>query len=351
MNNQECRMHHGRWQTRSVLECGGSPLLQGSGKVAVNLLAVEAADKGDGALFEDQAHPIITDADAVVFAPGVQPLEVGYLLESAGGFYLFNHPLDAAPQSGVGQGGKVPVKGFAKARVHAARSSRWKIFRRLISGDFSPSWMARMRATSSRLSRTASRSKSRCSSRTSATALLSRPFRRRSSTAIMEAGYASRSGKSKESGHLSRLFFFIILHSAVCLSAWGQYSIDWSTIDGGGSTSTGGVYSVSGTIGQPDAGTMSGGIYTLSGGFWGIVAAVQTPGAPLLSITLNSQLSTITVSWPLPANGWVLEATNALPVVAAPWPQIAPPYQTNGANLQFTEPSPAGNKFYRLHKP
>ena len=32
------------------------------------------------------------------------------------------------------------------------------------------------------------------------------------------------------------------------------YSIDWSTIDGGGGTSTGGVYSVSGTIGQPDAG-------------------------------------------------------------------------------------------------
>ena len=32
------------------------------------------------------------------------------------------------------------------------------------------------------------------------------------------------------------------------------YSIDWYTIDGGGGTSTGGVYSVSGTIGQPDAG-------------------------------------------------------------------------------------------------
>lgn len=32
-----------------------------------------------------------------------------------------------------------------------------------------------------------------------------------------------------------------------------SYSIDWFTIDGGGGTSTGGVYSVSGTIGQPDA--------------------------------------------------------------------------------------------------
>jgi hypothetical protein len=30
-------------------------------------------------------------------------------------------------------------------------------------------------------------------------------------------------------------------------------AIDWSTIDGGGGTCTGGVYSVSGTIGQPDA--------------------------------------------------------------------------------------------------
>ncbi|HWN96366.1 MAG TPA: hypothetical protein VNT99_15150, partial [Methylomirabilota bacterium] len=47
-----------------------------------------------------------------------------------------------------------------------------------------------------------------------------------------------------------------------------SYSIDWFTIDGGGGTSTGGVYSVSGTIGQPDAGTMSGGNYSLAGGFW-----------------------------------------------------------------------------------
>jgi hypothetical protein len=33
-----------------------------------------------------------------------------------------------------------------------------------------------------------------------------------------------------------------------------SYFIDWYTIDGGGGTSTGGVYSVSGTIGRPDAG-------------------------------------------------------------------------------------------------
>jgi hypothetical protein len=48
----------------------------------------------------------------------------------------------------------------------------------------------------------------------------------------------------------------LVLTSALCLRAWGQYSIDWSTIDGGGGTSTGGVYSVTGTIGQPDAGAI-----------------------------------------------------------------------------------------------
>ncbi len=143
---------------------------------------------------------------------------------------------------------------------------------------------------------------------------------------------------------------FCLLGSALHLRAWGQFAIDWSTIDGGGGTSTGGVYSVSGTTGQPDAGTISGGSYTLTGGFWGVAAAVQTPGAPWLTV-LRTSTNTVVVWWPLSAEGWVLEATNALPGVAGPWPQIAPPYETNGGNLQFTEPSPAGNKFYRLHKP
>ena len=51
-------------------------------------------------------------------------------------------------------------------------------------------------------------------------------------------------------------------------------------MDGGGGTSTGGGYTVTGTIGQPDAGTMGGGTFSLNGGFWGIIAAIQTPGAP-----------------------------------------------------------------------
>ena len=69
-----------------------------------------------------------------------------------------------------------------------------------------------------------------------------------------------------------------------------QYSIDWHKISGGGGTSTGGVYSVSGTIGQHDAtanNALTGGSYSVTGGFWSLYA-VQTPGAPLLSIRLTS---------------------------------------------------------------
>ncbi|MBK8914617.1 MAG: hypothetical protein IPM64_08485 [Phycisphaerales bacterium] len=58
----------------------------------------------------------------------------------------------------------------------------------------------------------------------------------------------------------------------------GSFDIPWYTIDGGGGTSFGGVYELSGTIGQPDAGVMSGGSYTLTGGFWAGVRAAGLPG-------------------------------------------------------------------------
>lgn len=49
----------------------------------------------------------------------------------------------------------------------------------------------------------------------------------------------------------------------------GPYDLTWSTVDGGGATfSTGGSYTLGGTVGQPDAGVLAGGDYTLSGGFW-----------------------------------------------------------------------------------
>ena len=47
-----------------------------------------------------------------------------------------------------------------------------------------------------------------------------------------------------------------------------DYSISWYTIDGGGGTSSGGPYQLTGTIGQHDAAYSEGEQYELLGGFW-----------------------------------------------------------------------------------
>src|SRR3977135_3203739 len=106
-------------------------------------------------------------------------------------------------------------------------------------------------------------------------------------------------------GKMKVLLLLVVLSLAAPALRAQNYSIDWFTIDGGGGTSTGGVYSVSGTIGQPDAGTMSGGNYTIERGFWGIIAAVQPPVAPLLSIARSG--ANVIVSWPSPSTGFSLQ--------------------------------------------
>ena len=128
-----------------------------------------------------------------------------------------------------------------------------------------------------------------------------------------------------------------------------NYSIDWHTIDGGGGTSTGGVYVVTGTIGQPDAGRMTGGNFTIEGGFWGILSAVQLPGAPLLSIT-HTPSNTVAVSWPSPSAGFNLQVnTNGLGTVN--WSNVvALPFDDGTTKTLIVNP-PTGNRFYRLVKP
>ena len=127
-----------------------------------------------------------------------------------------------------------------------------------------------------------------------------------------------------------------------------NYSIDWFTIDGGGGTSTGGVFSVSGTIGQPDAGHMSGGNYTVDGGFWGIIAAVQTPGAPFLRVFLPTT-NTVVIAWPAPSTGFSLEQKSDLN--AASWGGVTNTPIPVGSEKQVIVSPPVGNRFYRLTSP
>ena len=125
-----------------------------------------------------------------------------------------------------------------------------------------------------------------------------------------------------------------------------SYSIDWFTIEGGGGTSTGGVYAVTGTIGQPDAGAvLSGGNYTLQGGFWSI-QAVHIPGAPLLSIA-RTTTSTIAVLWPSPSTGWTLQQ-NTNSIASVNWSNAPGTIQDNGTTKTLIVNPPMGNRFYRL---
>jgi hypothetical protein len=129
-----------------------------------------------------------------------------------------------------------------------------------------------------------------------------------------------------------------------------SYSINWFKVAGGGGTSTGGSYQVSGTIGQHDAGgPMIGGNYSLTGGFWSAITVVQTPGAPRLTIALNSQLSTVTVSWPSSATNYALQQNSDL--TTANWTPVGLPVSTNGTTMSVTISPSAGNLFFRLNSP
>ncbi|MCW5550734.1 MAG: hypothetical protein KIS67_01075 [Verrucomicrobiae bacterium] len=143
---------------------------------------------------------------------------------------------------------------------------------------------------------------------------------------------------------------WLVAGFALCgtITLHAQYAIDWYTIDGGGGTSTGGVYSVSGTIGQPDAGTvMTGGDYSLTGGFWSAVA-VQTPGAPLLAIAATPT-NTVVISWPSPSTGFVLQQNTNL--ASTNWTAVATSPADDGNTRSVIISPQVGNRFYRLQNP
>jgi hypothetical protein len=143
------------------------------------------------------------------------------------------------------------------------------------------------------------------------------------------------------------LFTLIFLCAGFCVSASAQFSIDWYKTSGGGGTSTGGVYSVSGTIGQHDAGgPMTGGNFSLTGGFWSLFA-VQTLGAPTLSIFLTGT-NTAVVYWPSPSTGFGLQQNANLGTTN--WITPSETNNDNGAIKFIIVNPPTGNRFYRLKK-
>lgn len=126
------------------------------------------------------------------------------------------------------------------------------------------------------------------------------------------------------------------------------YSIDWFTIDGGGGSSAGGQYQVVGTIGQPDASTpMTNSTYSLTGGFWSILAAVQTPGSPTLTIKPTGT-NTAVISWPSSSAGFTLQQN--INVGTTNWTDVPLTPADDGTTKIIVVPATPGNRFYRLKK-
>jgi hypothetical protein len=117
------------------------------------------------------------------------------------------------------------------------------------------------------------------------------------------------------------------------------FTLESFTVDGGGGSSSGGNYSLTGTIGQPEAGMLSGGDYVVEGGFWPGVIVVPITGGPILKIEpLETQ---VRLSWAPATPGFVLQQSDSL----APESWIDGP---SAAQNPVTLPASDGPRFLRL---
>ena len=144
---------------------------------------------------------------------------------------------------------------------------------------------------------------------------------------------------------MNRTFLLLCL---TAVPATAQYSIDWHQVTGGGGTSTGGVYAVTGTIGQPDASSpMTNGQYSVTGGFWSLISVVQTAGMPALTITHSD--NSVIVSWPDTGSYTLQQSANL--ALANGWATCGHPITTTNGTSSITVTAPTGNLFFRLSNP
>ena len=92
---------------------------------------------------------------------------------------------------------------------------------------------------------------------------------------------------------------------------------------------------------------ITGGGFSLASGFWSLFA-VQTPGAPLLTIRFTAT-NTAIVSWPSSSTGFLLQQNDDLNTPN--WITAPQSVSDNGTSKFILVTSTVGNRFYRLFKP
>jgi hypothetical protein len=144
---------------------------------------------------------------------------------------------------------------------------------------------------------------------------------------------------------MALLSFFVltIFHSASCLSTLGQgFSLESFTIGGGGGASTGGEFSMTGSVGEPATGPLSGGDFTVEGGFWAVVSQVTVPD---LTVRLLSN-GTVQICWPSSGAQFTLQETITLSRPAWSASAVVPADDTGMKCV--TVPATRESHFFRL---
>lgn len=139
----------------------------------------------------------------------------------------------------------------------------------------------------------------------------------------------------------------MILASSVVSDA--DFSIESCALVAGGQTGNAGIYMLEGTIGQCGVNKLYSQNYSIDGGYWSIIAAVQEPGAPELSLR-RTLTNTIVISWSDALIGYQLH--ESIDLNTTNWNVL-----TNSQSVvvifgklekQVILQTPLGNRYYRL---
>ncbi len=140
----------------------------------------------------------------------------------------------------------------------------------------------------------------------------------------------------------------VSLLAVVSLTSAQSYSIDRFTIAGGGGTSTGGTFALSGTSGQSEAGRMSDSRYTIEGGFWSFPDANSPAVAPITIFDntrgiFNGTSFVTTTTW-LASKFCLGPQAYQLDSVASPLSVAGFNVRTSSVRLQIFSNDPASGK-------
>jgi hypothetical protein len=128
-----------------------------------------------------------------------------------------------------------------------------------------------------------------------------------------------------------------------------NYLLEGTIIGPGAGSSSGGKYSLTGAIHEPDTGLLAGGQFNIAGGALEPLLQIPISGGPTLTLRFSNQK--LILSWPVAAQGFVLESTTTLPGSQGGWQQAGGSVVVDGDQDTVTIEPTGQSQFYRLRGP